>query len=146
MLFRSQVPVCEVRATIAAVEQTTVFVDSALLNRALINLLQTAACCVGAGESIMLEALLAAGQAKVLISTAGKPLPPEAVETFFDVGGQRMLFKGGGDFGLGAALAGRILRLFNGSVAVRNGSEQGIVMEILLPTDHHTPPMEGTER
>ena len=144
--FNRQVPVCEVRATIAAVEQTTVFVDSALLNRALINLLQTAACCVGAGESIMLEALLAAGQAKVLISTAGKPLPPEAVETFFDVGGQRMLFKGGGDFGLGAALAGRILRLFNGSVAVRNGSEQGIVMEILLPTDHHTPPMEGTER
>ena len=144
--FATQVPHCKVRATIAAVEPATVLADSALLNRAFIDLLQTAACCVGAGESVTLDAQLVDGQVKVLISTDGKPLPPEAVETFFDVGGQRMLFKGGGDFGLGAALADRILRLFNGGVAVRNGTEHGIVVEISLPTDNNTPSMEGTDR
>jgi len=133
-----------VRASIAAVEPATVLVDSALLNRAFVNLLQTAACCVGAGESITLETQLADGQVKILISTDGKPLPPGALETFFDVGGQRMLFKGGGDFGLGTALASRILRLFNGGVTVRNGNKLGIVMEISLPIDSNTPPMEGT--
>jgi len=60
-------------------------------------------------------------------------LTPDAIETFFDVGGQRTLIKGGGDFGLGAALASRILRLFNGHVSIRNDADQGLVMAIFLP-------------
>ena len=39
-----------------------------------------------------------------------------------------------------------ILRLFNGGVAVRNGTEHGIGMEISLPTNHNTPPLEGFDR
>ena len=50
------------------------------------------------------------------------------------MGGQRTLLKGGGDFGLGAALASRILRLFNGGVTLRNGPARGLCMDISLPT------------
>jgi hypothetical protein len=56
------------------------------------------------------------------------------LETFFEVGGQRTLLKGGGDFGLGSALASRILRLFNGQVSVRNGADRGLVLDSSLPT------------
>jgi signal transduction histidine kinase len=45
------------------------------------------------------------------------------------------LLKGGGDFGLGAALARRIIHLFNGSISVRNGNECGLLLEVTLPLE-----------
>jgi len=56
-------------------------------------------------------------------------LASDALATFFEVGGQRTLIKGGGDFGLGAALASRILQLFNGQVSIYNGTDNGLVIE-----------------
>jgi signal transduction histidine kinase len=72
-----------------------------------------------------------ANQAKVVIAGMVKSLSAEALETFFDVGGQRELLKEGGDFGLGAALASRIILLFRGQVAARNAP--GLVIEVTLP-------------
>jgi DNA-binding response OmpR family regulator len=123
---------CEVQASLAAVEAVAVAGEEGLLARAFTDLLLTAACCVSEGEALRLETCVCAGQARVVISTGGKMLSPEALETFFDVGGQRALLKGGGDFGLGAALASRILRLFNGQVEVRNGADKGLVLESSL--------------
>ena len=120
------------QASLAAVEAVAVAGEEGLLARAFTDLLLTAACCVSEGEALRLETCVCAGQARVVISTGGKMLSPEALETFFDVGGQRALLKGGGDFGLGAALASRILRLFNGQVVVRNGADKGLVLESSL--------------
>jgi DNA-binding response OmpR family regulator len=119
--------------SVADVEHVEVSADLKLLERAFTDLLLTATHCVRAGEAVTVEAQLAAGQAKVTIATGGKSMSTRALETFFDVGGQRELLKDGGDFGLGAALASRILRLFNAHVSVRKGPERGIVMEISLP-------------
>jgi len=130
---RGQLPAIQLRAALSAVEEVTVAGDAKLLDRAFSDLLQTAAHCAGDGELITLETRVAAGQAQVLIATCGGSLSADALEMFFEVGGQRTLLKGGGDFGLGAALASRILRLFNGQVTVRNGAPQGLLMEISLP-------------
>ena len=128
-----QVPDGELRASVAALEPVSVLGETHLLNRAFIDLLRTAACCVAPGEFITLKTHVRDGWADVVIVTEGKSLSSEALETFFDVGGQRTLLKGGGDFGLGSALASRILRLFNGRVSVRNGTGKGLVVSISLP-------------
>ena len=126
-------PGSKVGADVDAVEDIAVDGDLELLKRAFTDLLLTAVHCVATGEPITLETRVSDGLAHVAIGTQGSPLSVEALATFFEVGGQRMLLKHGGDFGLGAALASRIIRLFNGHVAVRNGAGRGIVMDVALP-------------
>lgn len=132
-IFKEQKTGCEVRASLEAAELLTVRGDETLLTRAFVDLLLTAAWCVCEGESFMLETGISERQAYVVISFGTKALTPDALSTFFDVGGQRTLLKGGGDFGLGAALASRVLRLFNGQVSIRNSEDKGLVMESYLP-------------
>ncbi|MEI7891685.1 MAG: hybrid sensor histidine kinase/response regulator [Myxococcales bacterium] len=130
-----QISDCKVRSSLAAVEHVTVSAAPELLTRAFTDLLLTATCCVSGGEAITLETSVCERQAHVVIATDGKALSREAIETFFEVGGQRMHLKGGGDFGLGPPLASRTLRLFNGHVSVRNGPERGLIIEISLPAE-----------
>lgn len=130
--FTQQCPKVTVRTSLDAVEAVEILADSRLLVRAFSDLLAIAACCATAGEAITLASHATAQQAKVVVGTGGPRLTPEALETFFEVGGQRTPLKGG-DFGLGAAVASRILQLFRGHVSIRNGSERGLVLEIFLP-------------
>ena len=139
----SQAPGSKVRAGLGAVEDITVAGDLELLNRAFTDLLLTASHCVATGDPVTLETRVADGMAYVAIGTQGQPLSAEAMATFFEVGGQRMLLKSGGDFGLGAALASRIIRLFNGVVSVNNAAKRGIVIEIVLPV-HFAQPSTAT--
>ena len=129
----SKAPDNAIRAATEALEPVTVLAERNLLGRAFFDLLFTASCCVSADESITLDTHVSSNRVSVVIATGGRTLSSDALETFFDVGGQRTLLKGGGDFGLGCALASRILKLFNGRVSVRNGSDRGLVMEITLP-------------
>lgn len=137
-----QVTDIEVHAFIDAVTGITVLGEAELLNRAFTDLLLTATHCVCTGENIKVEAHVSDKQVKVIVSTSGKSLPIESLETFFDVGGQRTLLKGGGDFGLSSALASRVMRLFNGRIIVHNGFKSGIVIEVSLPIDNHFPRTE----
>ena len=141
-MSRSQAPSNKVHAALGAVEDIKVVGDLELFTRAFTDLLLTASYCVATGKPITLEARVADGLAYVVIGTQGESLPMDALATFFKVGGQRMLLKSGGDFGLGVALASRIIRLFNGHIAVCNGAERGIVIEISLPI--HTAPPPAT--
>lgn len=122
-----------IRASTSATEHVTVSAERDLLRRAFVDLLRTAACCVDPDDSITLETHVSSSRVSVVITTGGRSLSAEALETFFEVGGQLTLLRGGGDFGLSSALASRILRLFNGRASVRNGSKKGLVMEISLP-------------
>lgn len=130
-----QHPVPRININLADVGLVCVLAESELLSRALSDLLLTATHCVTADETITLEVRVADEQAHVRIVTDGKSLPADALETFFEVGGQRVLLKGGGDFGLGPVLASRIIHLFNGRVTVRNASPHGLIMEIALPVE-----------
>ncbi|MBT3376045.1 MAG: hybrid sensor histidine kinase/response regulator [Lentisphaerae bacterium] len=111
-----------------------VLADRSLLTRALRDLLHVAMCCVRSDETISVEvSLLDDGEVAVTVATNGRRLPSDDLHTFFDVGGQRTLLTGGGDFGLGPALAKRIAELFCGRVSVSNGEQAGIVVQIVLP-------------
>lgn len=131
--FKPQAPRCEVNAFLTALEGVVVDGEAKLLTRAFTDLLLTVSCCVSAGEPVTLQTRLSCDQAHVVISFGTQKLPPEALETFFDVGGQRTLLKAGGDLGLAAVLASRILRLFNGQVSIQNGPGQGLVIDSSLP-------------
>jgi two-component system sensor histidine kinase/response regulator len=129
------VPGSEIHAELAAIADIAIPGEPRLLSRAFGDLLLTAAHCVTDGEPIKVTIEVNSEYAKVLITVGEKPLPTRGLETFFEVGGQRVLLKGGGDFGLGAALASRIIRLFRGQVGVRNGP--GLLMEATLPIIAH---------
>lgn len=131
--FKLQAPECNVDASLAAIEGRVVEGETKLLTRAFTDLLLTASFCMSDGGPLTLEAHVSSEQAHVVISFGSKALSPDAIETFFDVGGQRTLLKDGGDFGLGPALASRILRLFNGQVTIRNRMDNGLIMESSLP-------------
>ncbi|MEI6653367.1 MAG: hybrid sensor histidine kinase/response regulator [Verrucomicrobiota bacterium] len=122
-----------VHAALSGVDDVTLCGEARLLRRAFTDLLLTATHCVVAGEAITLVTQVAAGQAHVQIITRGAALSSAALETFFEVGGQRELLKGAGDFGLGATLASHIIQLFHGSVTVRNGTQGGLVISVSLP-------------
>jgi two-component system, sensor histidine kinase and response regulator len=107
--------------------------EAKLLHKALEDLLFAAQCCVLDGESIHIQTAAGNGVLVVSMITDGQPLPQQALNSFFDVGGQRTVLKGSGDLGLGPALACRIIQLFNGNVSVSNGRGKGIVIEITLP-------------
>lgn len=111
----------------------TVDAEAKLLHKAFEDLLLAAQCCVFDGETIHIQTVEKSGLLFIRIATNGQPLPAEALNSFFEVGGQRTMLKGGGDFGVGPALACRIVQLFNGAVAVKNGDEKGVVIKIMLP-------------
>ena len=120
-------------ASAEAIEGVTVLCEPKLLDRALSDLLLTATQCVHPHEAVLLDAGVIGQEARMTIATTGRPLSPEALSTFFAVGGQRALLKGGGDYGLAPVLANRIIQLFNGRTTVRNGDESGILIEVWLP-------------
>lgn len=113
--------------------EATIMADPSLLFRACADLLMAAALCVPTGGKVAMDASLADGEIQLILHTDGPRLPPAAIETFFEVGGQRMLVHGGGDFGLGPALAARIVELLKGRVSIANGSRRGIVIKVVLP-------------
>lgn len=140
------VPDVHVRATISATDDVIVFGERVMLCRAFTDLIMTATRCVRPGEFVTLESRVSPEHVTVAIATGGKSLPPQALETFFDVGGQSALLKDGGDFGLGSTLASRIIRLFDGCITVRNGAEQGLLMNISLPARLRSVVADGVAR
>ncbi len=130
----AQCPAAQLRVSLEEVGPVMVLADPQLLTRALSDLLFTAAQCVAAGQVVTLATRVVGGQVHLTLVTRGKALSAAALETFFEVGGQRELLTGGGDFGLGASLASRIIQLFHGSVSLRNDPALGLVMAITLPT------------
>jgi two-component system sensor histidine kinase/response regulator len=129
-----QLPHADIRWQADAAGKTVeIKVEPKLFQRALFDLLSTAEHCVHSGETISVESSSSEAWLQVTISTSGQSLPPDDLESFFGVCGQRTLLKGGGDFGLAPALAQRIVSLFEGQCSVRNGDSCGIVIEVRLP-------------
>ncbi len=125
--------VIEMQPGIEDIGEAAVIAEPSLLFRACADVLRTASLCVHPGECVSVDASLEGGRICLFIHTNGPSLSEESLNAFFDVGGQRTLVVGGGDFGLGPALAARIFELFNGSVSVMNGDRQGIMIALRLP-------------
>ena len=125
----------KVQVLISVSEHVTVRGLPELLRRAWGDLLLTAACCVQEGGSFSIQADYEEDRVRTCIRIADLEFHDTALECFFEVGGQRVLLKGGGDFGLGAALARRIINLFGGQVSVCNAHEHSVVIEIIMPAE-----------
>lgn len=97
-----------------------------LLGQAICDLCVSAACCEPPKGRVTLTTRKVQNRAVLEIATDGKNLPPEHLATFFDVGGQQSLLRGGADYGLAPALARRIVHLFNGTIGIENGAGKGV--------------------
>jgi len=105
-----------------------------LLYQALEDLLQTSIKCLKPGQRIDIETTRTNKHSIVYIIAKGNRLKEKDIDSFFHTFGQKNLYRGGGDFGLGPALAKSIINLLNGSIAVRNqNNENGFVIEIYFP-------------
>ena len=73
------------------------------------------------------------GVVRLAFLSDGISLMPEAIDTFFEVCGQRKRLVAGGDLGLRPALSRRILRIFGGDAVVRNLEPRGVEIAMTLP-------------
>jgi K+-sensing histidine kinase KdpD len=103
-----------------------------LLVRALQALIETAVKFSAEGEAILLSSEAAPGWRKVIVEASGRIIPSPALAKFFDLFSIGEAITPGGDLGLSAPLAFRILSLFGGSVSVANLEPAGIRLTISL--------------
>jgi two-component system, sensor histidine kinase and response regulator len=69
---------------------------------------------------------------QVLIESCGRTVPQALLPKFFDVFSISEMITSDGDFGLGPAVAHRILSMFGGSVAISNRDSSGIQLAVSL--------------
>jgi two-component system sensor histidine kinase/response regulator len=113
---------------------TTAFVLGAedLLVKALQALLETAVKFSDAGESVRLASQSAPDGIHVVIESRGRTIPAPAIPKFFDLFSIGEAITPGGDLGLDAPVAYRILSLFGGSVTIENRIPSGIQLTVSL--------------
>ncbi|MEI6210906.1 MAG: response regulator [bacterium] len=107
--------------------------EEGLLQRALANLIWTAFCCTAKDDPVQMGVETQGESVRIIFRVSSPPLPAAAIETFFDVCGQRVLRRAAGDFGLSPALSRRILLLFDGEVIVRNAGDDHVEIVVILP-------------
>jgi len=111
-----------------------VVADDDLLSRALRSLLETAVKFSSPQHTIDLAHEVMADRTLLIIDSRGLTIPSNAAAKFFDVFSIAEPLTPGGDLGLGAAAACRILELFGASVSVANRDSSGIRLTISLKT------------
>lgn len=111
-----------------------VVADDDLLSRALRSLLETAVKFSSPQHSVDVLHETLADRTLLIIDSRGLTIPGAAAAKFFDVFSIAEPLTPGGDLGLGAAAAYRILALFGASVTVANRNSSGIRLTISLET------------
>ncbi len=101
-----------------------------LLQRAMEGLLWAVANCLKPDESVMVELRQSRGRIHVTLRAPAAHLSAEALDTFFEVCGQRELRRPGGDFGLAPVLGRQIVQLMNGDVNLKSSPNQGLTLDI----------------
>jgi K+-sensing histidine kinase KdpD len=106
--------------------------DEDLLTRSFFSLLETAVKFSKKGETVDITHELVGDSTKITIDSRGWSITPNAMPKFFDIFSIGETLTPGGDFGLGPALASRILALFGASVGVANRDPAGIRLSVSL--------------
>lgn len=105
---------------------------SGLLRYAIEDILFAAGCCAPENGTVTIGLTPKGKHARITIVVENRILPEKDRATFFDIGGQHTLCRGGADFGLGPALANKVIHLFGGKTSLGNDQEN-FVIEIILP-------------
>lgn len=104
-----------------------------LFVKALQSLLETAVKFSEAGGRVRLQYRLVPHAVQVILETCGRTVPAQVIPRFFDVLSVGEAVTADGDFGLGPAVAHRILALFGASVRLENRDPAGIRLTVELP-------------
>jgi len=104
-----------------APDRSFVIADQDLLVRALRAILETAVKFARRGSSLQLSLDLVCDTRRVIVETHGLQIAGSALAKFFEIFAiAEPITAGGGDLGLAAPLAYRIVSLFGGSVSIAN--------------------------
>lgn len=117
-------------------EELVVFGDEARLQQALSNLLTNAARYTPAGGEISLQAGLENGEVVFTVTDNGVGIPPDELDSIFDlfVQSNHTLHRADGGMGIGLTLVRAIVEMHNGHVTVHSqGSGLGSTFQIHLP-------------
>lgn len=147
--LRAAVAVCAERAavkkmplTVEGPEALRAWINPALLEQALVNLIDNAIKYGKAGGEITVSAATAAGEILIGVRDRGPGIPPEALsrifERFYRVDKARSTSLGG--TGLGLAIVKHIAQVHHGRIEVSSRPEEGTIFTIHLPA---TPPPPG---
>ncbi|MBS1830448.1 MAG: hybrid sensor histidine kinase/response regulator [Acidobacteria bacterium] len=109
-----------------------VLADASLLTRAMHGLLEISVKFSTPGTAVRLSFDESADFWKVVINVHGWTIPSSALARFFDPFAIAEALTPGGELGLRAPMASRILKLFGGSVDVANRDESGIRLTVCL--------------
>ena len=101
-----------------------------LLVRAFHALLETAVKFSEEGGSIRLAREVVPNSLRVIIESRGRTIPKSAIAKFFDIFSICEAISPGGDLGLSAPVASRILALFGSTVTVANREPSGIRLTV----------------
>jgi two-component system, sensor histidine kinase and response regulator len=113
--------------------------DEDLLVRGLHALLETAVKFSEEGGTIRLAREAAPDSLRLIIESLGTTIPTSAIAKFFDAFSIGEAISPGGDLGLSAPVAARILSLFGSSVTVANREPPGIRLTVQFPFEAVTP-------
>jgi len=110
-----------------------------LLVRSFHALLQTAVKVSQEGGTVRLAREVVPGSLRLIIESHGWTVPNSAIATFFDTFSISEAISPGGDLGLSAPVASRILSLFGSTVTVSNREPSGIRLTIEFPIEVVSP-------
>jgi two-component system sensor histidine kinase/response regulator len=106
--------------------------DEDLLARAFQALLETAVKFSGKGEVVRLSRDVRPDSIEVIIESQGRTIPTPALANFFELFAIGGAITPGGDLGLAAPVACRILSLFGAAVTVANRESSGIRLSVSM--------------
>lgn len=109
-----------------------VLADANLLTRAMHGLLETSVKFSSPGAAVRLDFVESADLWKIVFDVDGWTIPSSAIARFFDPFAISEALAPGGELGLGAPMASRIVALFGGCVEVANRDEAGIRLTVCL--------------
>ncbi len=112
-----------------------VLADADRLIQVLLNLLTNAAKFTEAGGRTVVDCVAGHGSVSIRVSDTGRGIPPERLELIFDpfvqAGNSDAETRQG--VGLGLAISRELLRLMNGTLAVKSTVGEGTTFEVSLP-------------
>ena len=110
----------------------TVRANPALLHRAIENIVRNALHHSPPGGVVRVTGEATKNRLRLSIVDQGPGVPPEALEKIF-----QPFYRGGktsgGGYGLGLAIADRVIAAVDGKIRAKNGATGGLVVEIELP-------------
>ena len=104
-----------------------------LLVRGFHALIETAVKFSDKSGTIRLTSEVVPNSLRVIIESHGRTIPNSAIAKFFDIFSIGEAISPGGDLGLSAPVASRILSLFGGTVTVANREPSGIRLTVEFP-------------